>query len=97
MSWLKRKIRNWLNNDDSELVELSKIRSNTLGIGRATELDNNNKLSFSMHRARGGTVVETSNYDRIKDRHNTTLYIITNEQDLGHEIAKIFTMESLRG
>jgi hypothetical protein len=94
MSWFKRKIRRWLQEEDNLVKQ---ARDHTTAISRGTDLDNNNKLSFSIHRARGGIVVETSNYDRIKDRHSNTLYVVTNEQDLGHEIAKIFTMESLRG
>jgi hypothetical protein len=53
-------------------------------------------IQFTVYNASGGRVVETRRYDRQKDRSQTGLYIITSDQDFGHEIDKIITMESLR-
>jgi hypothetical protein len=53
-------------------------------------------IQFTVYNANGGRVVETRRYDRQKDRSQTGLYIITGEQDFGHEIDKIITMEALR-
>ena len=49
-----------------------------------------------MYNANGGRVVETRRYDRQKDRSQTGLYVITSDQEFGHEIDKIITMEALR-
>jgi hypothetical protein len=54
-------------------------------------------LRLSIYRANGGTIVETRTYDRQKDRSQNQLHIVGHDQDLGHSIAKIITMESLRG
>ena len=63
-------------------------------LGRAS-LDANN-IQFKVYKASGGTIIETSTYDRRTDRHTNGLYIITDEKDLGKEIGKIITMESLK-
>ena len=56
-----------------------------------------NPLRMSVYRANGGTIVETMRYDESKDRNLQQLHIITHEQDMGESLAKIITMESLRG
>jgi hypothetical protein len=53
-------------------------------------------IQFTVYSANGGRVVETRRYDRQKDRNNTGLYIITQDQDFGREIDKIIVMEGLR-
>lgn len=56
-----------------------------------------NPLRMSVYRANGGTIVETSRYDEVKDRNVTQLHIVGHDQDLGQSLSKIITMESLRG
>lgn len=53
-------------------------------------------MNFKIYKASGGTIVETNQYDRRTDRHNNGLYIITDDKDIGKEIGKIITMESLK-
>ena len=53
-------------------------------------------MKFQLYKASGGYVIETRSYDRIKDRNNTKMYVITEDQDLGEQIGKIITMEALR-
>jgi hypothetical protein len=53
-------------------------------------------VRFKMFKAKGGTIIETTMYDDHKDRHINGLYVITNDKDLGAEIGKILTMESLK-
>lgn len=53
-------------------------------------------LRFKMFKASGGTIIETTMYDDHKDRHINGLYVITNDKNLGEEIGKILTMESLK-
>ena len=68
----------------------------TIGIGRTPTLDSDKGIRFQVYKATGGVVVETTMYDNHKDRHYHGLYIITDEQDLGKEIGKIITMETLK-
>ena len=60
------------------------------------DLDREKSLRFNVYMANGGRVVETTRYDRKTDRNNTSLYVITDEQDFGKEIDKIIVMEGLR-
>ena len=95
MNWLKRRLRNWVNNNGDEVASM-KV-SNRLGISTDGETLSSEPLRLSIYRANGGTIVETRVYDRQKDRSSTQLHIVGNEQDLGESLSKIITMESLRG
>jgi hypothetical protein len=53
-------------------------------------------VRFKMFKASGGTIIETQIYDERKDRHVSGLYVITNDKNIGEEINKILTMESLK-
>ena len=61
------------------------------------ELLSTEPLRLSIYRANGGTIVETRTYDRQKDRNQTQLHIIGNDQDIAQGLSKIITMEALRG
>jgi len=53
-------------------------------------------MNFSIHKANGGYIVQYSQYDRRTDRSDNKLHIITDDKDLGEELGKIITLESLR-
>ena len=98
MNWLKLKLRNWANSaqDIYECEPMNMATSNSIGIGRGPSLDSDKGIRFQVYKATGGTVIETSFYDRHKDRHNNSLHVITDDQDLGKEIGKIIIMETLK-
>ena len=97
MIWLKKKLYHWINSAyDNETVI---CETPSIGIGRSmvtSTLDSDRNIRFNVYKATGGTIIETSFYDRHKDRHNTSLHIITDDQDIGKEIGKIITMETLK-
>jgi len=96
MNWLKRRLRNWINSNDSEAnIMVGKHRG--LALATDSETLSSEPLRLSIYRANGGTVVETRHYDRQKDRSQNYLHIVGNDQDLGESLSKIITMESLRG
>ena len=68
----------------------------TLSAGSSSIDQPERAMQFTVYNASGGRVVETRRYDRLKDRSNSGLYIITNDQDFGKEIDKIITMEALK-
>ena len=86
----KQRIRNWLMKDDE------------LEYGNAIAIDSEGPniqsqgFRLNVYTASGGTIVETTKYDRQKDDHRHSLHVVTDEKDLGEELAKIITMESLR-
>ena len=97
MKWLKRRLQNWLNSNDIESMASSQKSHRGLAIATETESLSSEPLRLSIYRANGGTIVETRQYDRQKDRSQNQLHIVSHDEDLGHSIAKIITMESLRG
>ena len=86
----KRWLRNWINEENLIAAE------QPTRLTDSTELDSNQPMRITIHRAAGGMVIETRTYDRVKDRNNQNLHIITHEQDLAEGLSKIITMESLR-
>ena len=53
-------------------------------------------IRFEVYRANGGTVVETRRNDRRTGDSLFELHVISSDQDIGEEIGKIITMESLK-
>ena len=96
MNWLKLKLRNWVNSAADEVMSTRKSNRG-LAIATDSETLSSEPLRLSIYRANGGMVVETRIYDRQKDRSSNQLHIVGHDDDLGHSIAKIITMESLRG
>jgi len=88
MRWIKRKLRNWIN-DDQDILAVA---------GRETGSQSLDSRGFRLQvwKASGGIVIETSGYDERKDRHLHGLHVITEDKDLGNEIGKIITYESLK-
>ena len=86
----KQRIRNWLMDDSADHCNP--------GIAVDSEGPNIQSQGFrlNVYSASGGTIVETTKYDRQKDDHNHSLHVVTDDKELGEELAKIITMESLR-
>jgi hypothetical protein len=85
---LKQRIRNWIMDDGDGPNYVSRdIEPDSLS---------SEGMRFQLYKASGGFVIETRKYDERKDEHNCKMYVITEEQDLGAELGKIITMESLR-
>lgn len=88
----KQRIRNWLMNDSADYSENMVIST------RDSDGPNIQSQGFrlNVYSASGGTIIETTKYDRQKDDHRHSLHVVTDDKELGDEIAKIITMESLR-
>jgi hypothetical protein len=52
-------------------------------------------MNFTVYSATGGKVIEFKTYDPRIDRHISSLYVITEREDLGEELAQIITKETL--
>lgn len=57
--------------------------------------DRNNGMNFTVFNATGGKVIQFATYDAIRDRGTSSLYVVTDREDLGEELAQIITRESL--
>lgn len=85
----KQKIRNWLMNDDADEYAAS------ITIDDSPNLSSQG-FRLNIYGASGGTIVETTKYDRKHDDNRHSLHVITEDKDLGEELGKIITMEQLR-
>ena len=91
MKWIKRRLRNWINKEDDDYcIALDKHM-----IRDSDELSTE-CIRFKVFRANGGTVIQTDQYDRKNDRQHNNLHVIVDGQDLGKELGKIITFESLK-
>ena len=89
----KQVLRDWLLDDGSiETHEFDAVQT----CGSMRTIDSDRGINFKVYKASGGTIIETSFYDRVKDRHQNSLHVITDDQDIGKEIGKIITMETLK-
>jgi hypothetical protein len=86
---IRERIRNWLlkDVDDAELVYAEDCNGVDL---------HSQGFRLQVYGASGGTIVETTKYDQKKDENRHSLHVVTEEKDLGEELAKIITMEQLR-
>ena len=96
MNWLKLRLRNWVNSASDEHNMITK-KQRGLAISTDGESLSTEPMRLSVYRANGGTIIETRVYDRNKDKSHNQLHIVGHDDDLGRSIAKIITMESLRG
>lgn len=90
MSWLKRKLRNWLN-DHNQVVGLS---ARDFPAERSVEDDP--VLSFRIYNAQNGKILEFSRYDRKSDRQDRSVYIIEKDKDVTEYVGKCLSLELLR-
>ena len=86
----KQRIRKWLLADDNELVSMEQDSY------AETDRFSSDGMRFNLYKASGGFVIETRSYDRRKDENVNSMYVITEDKDLGEELGKIITIESLR-
>ena len=94
-NWFRKKMHNFIFPPD-EAPQTNKL-SRGGDIVSSGETLSTEPLRLSIYRANGGMIVETRVYDRQKDRSQNQLHIVGNDEDLGRSLAKIITMESLRG
>ena len=64
-------------------------------VTKSTRIDNERTMTLNITKANGGWVIENRQYDKRTDRNNSSVHIITDDKDLGEEIGKIITFESL--
>ena len=86
----KQKLRKWLMDDSDE------YGAGVLSVDSEVPNIQSQGFRLNIYGAAGGTIIETTKYDRQKDDHRHSLHVVTDDKELGEELAKIITMESLR-
>lgn len=87
---IRERIRNWLLKDVDD-CEPPVYADDCDGVDLHSQ-----GFRLQVYGASGGTIVETTKYDQKKDENRHSLYVVTEDKDLGQELAKIITMEQLR-
>lgn len=91
MKWLKRKIRDWLSQDDYEttLVHATPdIQSNSSPA--------QNGMNFCLYKAVGGHILESRTYNSKTDRNEGTLYMIHEDEDFAKQVAQAIMLEQMK-
>ena len=97
MKWLKRKLRDWVDDAREEPDVFQNKLSSGANVVALEDVETfGEPMRFTLTKANGGFIVSTRRYDNRADRSTGDNYIITDEHDLGEEISKIVTMESLK-
>lgn len=96
MKWLSKWIyQQWQKGQygSSEIAVAQEVpRGRSIGGGHIRS----DGMNFTVYRADSGFVIEHTVYDKKTDRNNNSLYIVTEEQNLGEQLGKIIVVESLR-
>jgi hypothetical protein len=75
-------------------------RGNTISASKAAQPNHANLetrgMSFTIYRGNGGHVLEYNYYNEKTDRHEGSLHLITDAQDMGKIIEHAITMELLK-
>ena len=97
--WLRKKL------DDSQYAKEDATVGLAIGLNKPSrristvrESDDiaSDPITFKMFKASGGWAIEFRKYDPRNDRHDTSLYVVNDEQELGKSISQIITMEALK-
>ena len=86
---IKQRIRNWLMNDSQPDECYAPEDSDGPDL-------HSQGFRLSVYGASGGTIIETTKYDRKSDENRHSLHVVTDDKDLGDALSKIITMEQLR-
>jgi pyrroloquinoline quinone (PQQ) biosynthesis protein C len=98
MKWLDKRLTKWFAKKLKQAHEDSKknlAEVMPVAIERSNRIDNERTMNLNVTKANGGWVIEHRQYDKHKDRNNSSVHIITDDKDLGEELGKIITFESL--
>jgi len=88
MNWLRRTIRNWLQQEEPVLLKETVVSSR--------DTPRQDGLNFCLYRAVGGHVLETRIYNPKTDRHEGTLYMIHEDQDFAKQVAQAIMLEQMK-
>lgn len=85
----RQKFRNWLFDDETS------TKSKTYYEDASPNIYFESGMNFTIHKASGGLVVNVHRYDNERDRSKSSLYVISDDDQIGDSISKILTMENL--
>ena len=87
--WLSKKMK------QAREGEYELVKEELMPVQKSTRIESDRTLTLNITKANGGWVIEHRQYDKRTDRNNNSVHIITDDKDLGYELGKIITFESL--
>ena len=96
--WVARKCREILTESwehEKNVPEANSIATPSRLIARDQDWQDN--LNIAITTARGGKIITFRRYDHKTDRSDNRVYVIPDEQNFNDELAKLITLESMRG
>ena len=88
--WFDRKVKeSWHRARDEEYAK-------PVLVSRGPDRIDANGLSMKIYSADGGTILEFSHYDSVRDRHSTSLHVISQTDNFEERVSQCITMELLR-
>ena len=94
MSWFNKWIAKKIKQAREGEYELAK-EAEIMPVQKSTRIESDRTMTLNVTKANGGWVIEHRQYDKRTDRNNNSVHIITDDKDLGDELGKIITFESL--
>lgn len=97
MMWLKRKIRDWVEdaNDEDYGPEPSVGVAAKVFEDESTPEDVEN-YTLRIWRAVGGRCIQYKRYDRHNDKLYSELYVVSDDEDLGDAVKNIVVQQALQ-
>lgn len=108
LNMIKNLLRDWLNKDDKIAEDSPNTSQNSFSSTFSSNMkiqgsairnssidDYNHGQNFTIYPAIGGKVVQIHYYNPQTDRTSTNLYIITDDEDFGEQLAMIVTRNNL--
>lgn len=83
--WLRQKIQYWLWEDDDEIQ-----------VQRGGRVLESESIRIDIYRGAGGLAIETIVYNKKRDENVVGFHIVHDDENLGHNLSKIITAESLK-
>lgn len=89
---IKQRFAQWLLRDDSE------FESDSISISRVEhgDFDMDEPVRFDLVSAQGGRILQVRRWDRKRDNHDITTYVIPSGEDVGQRVAKIVNLELIK-
>ena len=105
MMWLKRKIRDWVEDADYEdsdgnrKVKGISVGSKDFSISESDMAlpEDISNYTLRVWKANGGRCIQYKRYDNKIDRLYTELYVVSDDENLGEAVTNIVVQQSLQG
>ena len=102
VSWFKKKVVKWVREaHENAYANDASIKTGLAIPSTGNPINMSDGLSFTICRADGGYIVQTQYWDgrqgsNVKGSNVNSLYIITDDKNIGEELNKIFIFTNLK-